>query len=62
MSRLLQILLVEDNPADIRLVKEVLKTSRVPLQMSVVRDGVEALEYLHNPDSTRPDLTLLDIL
>lgn len=61
MSKVLQILLVEDNPADVRLVREVLKTSQVPLQMSVVRDGVEALQFLNNPDCPRPDLTLLDI-
>ena len=61
MSKLFQILLVEDNSADIRLVREVLKASRVELRMSVVRDGTEALEFLTNPDCPRPDLTLLDI-
>jgi len=56
------ILLVEDNPGDVRLTQEALKESRHPVHLSVARDGVEAIEYLRNcePDA-RPDLILLDL-
>jgi len=59
------ILLVEDNPADVRLTLEALKESRLLTNLHVVGDGVEALaflrregEYEHAP---RPDLVLLDL-
>lgn len=60
-----QILLVEDSPGDIRLTQEVLKQGKVRNDLHVVRDGVEALEYLRregpNGESQRPDLILLDL-
>ena len=40
------ILLVEDSKADIRLVQEVLKTSTVPHQLMIVRNGMDAMAYL----------------
>ena len=59
----IEILLVEDNAADVRLTIEALKDARVPNRLHVARDGVEALRMLK--DSTRatprPDLILLDL-
>jgi len=56
----IDILLVEDNPADVRLTREALKEARVRLQ--VARDGVEALEMLRSVAAPhRPDLILLDL-
>jgi len=65
MTRLINILLVEDNPGDIRLTREALKESVVPHALNVVGDGAEAIRYLENmrPDdpSAIPDLVLLDL-
>jgi chemotaxis family two-component system response regulator Rcp1 len=59
------IFLVEDNKADIRLIQEALKTSLLPHQVITVRDGVEAMNYLHQEgeyaNAPRPDLILLDL-
>lgn len=61
----IKILLVEDNPGDIRLTREALKDSKIHNTLEVVEDGKEALDYLRNvgkyKDSTRPDLVLLDL-
>jgi CheY-like chemotaxis protein len=42
----IEILIVEDNPGDVRLTMEALKDSKVRNSLSVVEDGVEALEFL----------------
>jgi two-component system, chemotaxis family, response regulator Rcp1 len=59
------ILVVEDNPGDARLVREALKESRIPTELHVVPDGLEALEYLHrrgvHARASRPNLILLDL-
>ncbi len=59
------ILLVEDNPGDVRLTREVLKDAKVKNDLFVVYDGVEALAYLRHEgkykDSPKPDLILLDL-
>jgi len=59
------IFLVEDNKADVRLIQEALKTSSLPHQVITVRDGVEAMNYLHQAgeyaNAPRPDLILLDL-
>ena len=59
------LLLVEDNPADIRLTQEALKEGQVPVNLSVVTDGVEAVDFLRRAgiykDAPRPDLILLDL-
>lgn len=59
------ILLVEDNPADVRLLVEAMKIGKSPATMYLARDGVEALEFLrHRPPfvgAPRPDLILLDL-
>jgi CheY-like chemotaxis protein len=60
-----EIMLVEDNPGDVRLTLEALKEGRIKNNLHVVSDGVEALEYLRNEgkyaDAVRPDLILLDL-
>ena len=59
------ILLVEDNPADILLTREAFKEGSIPHEMNAVNDGVEAISYLKRAgkyaDAVRPDLILLDI-
>ncbi|MBV8810267.1 MAG: response regulator [Acidobacteriaceae bacterium] len=62
--RTLKILLVEDSASDVRLIREALKDTALPVQIVVARDGVEAMEYLYstaNDDVGRPDLVLLDL-
>jgi len=60
-----EILLVEDNPGYVRLMMEALDESKVPSNLSVVTDGVEALAFVHRKgkyaDVPRPDLILLDL-
>lgn len=64
-SSLLQVLLVEDNPGDVRLTQEAFKDAKVQLEMHVAVDGIEAMEFLHREgkftESPRPDLILLDL-
>ena len=59
------ILLVEDNPDDVLLTQRAIKKSGLDVDVSVVRDGAEALDFLHgdmgSPDSVLPDLILLDL-
>ncbi len=61
----INILLVEDSPGDIRLTREAFREARVPNHLSVVVDGVQAMEFLHRTgsyaDAPRPDLILLDL-
>ena len=60
-----EILLVEDNPGDIRLTQEALKDLRISNRLSVIEDGASALAYLRQEgpykDVLRPDLILLDL-
>jgi len=59
------VLLVEDNPGDVRLTLEVMKDGKFHNHLAVTSDGVEALDYLHrrgrHADAFRPDLVLLDL-
>ncbi len=61
----INILLVEDNPGDIRLTKEVLKEGKIRNTLSVVTDGEEALLLLKKigqyADAVTPDIILLDL-
>jgi two-component system, chemotaxis family, response regulator Rcp1 len=61
----IQILLVEDNPGDVRLVVEALRDAKVRNQLHVVQDGVEAMSLLRREGQyvgiARPDLILLDL-
>ncbi|MBA3393511.1 MAG: response regulator [Deltaproteobacteria bacterium] len=63
--RPVEILLVEDNPADVRLTEEALREGKVRNNLHVARDGVEAIEFLRRrgkfADAVRPDLVLLDL-
>jgi chemotaxis family two-component system response regulator Rcp1 len=65
LEREIRILLVEDNPADVRLTREALKEGQLPTNLEVARDGVEALEYLKRKGRfshvARPDMILLDL-
>lgn len=59
------VLLVEDNPADIRLVEEAFKESEINTKLLIFKDGVEAMEFLKrcekHEDAPIPDLILLDL-
>jgi chemotaxis family two-component system response regulator Rcp1 len=61
----INILLVEDNPGDIRLTREVLKEGKIQNRLSVVTDGEEAIHFLKKAgqykDACTPDLILLDL-
>jgi two-component system, chemotaxis family, response regulator Rcp1 len=59
----LDILLVEDNPGDVRLTQEALKQWNRPTRLRVASDGVEALDMLNgNANGTGlPDIILLDL-
>ncbi len=63
--RPIEILLVEDNPGDVRLTQEILKEGKVHNRMSVSADGQAALDFLRrqgkHADAVRPDLVLLDL-
>jgi len=60
----IKILLVEDNPGDVRLTIEALKDSKIHNTLDIVEDGTDALAYLHKEGKytcmTTPDLILLD--
>lgn len=64
MTTVREILLVEDNPGDVVLTREALGGSRVPSNVTVARDGAEALALLRREGAhgaaPRPDLILLD--
>jgi CheY-like chemotaxis protein len=60
-----EIMLVEDNLADVRLTQEALKEEKLNNNLSVLNDGVEALAFLRHEgqyaNAVRPDLILLDL-
>jgi two-component system, chemotaxis family, response regulator Rcp1 len=64
-ARKLHVLLVDDSESDADLVREVLADGGLDLQLSVMRDGAEALEFLRragrHAQAGRPDLILLDL-
>ena len=61
----IEVLYVEDNPSDARLVKEAMSKSKIEYKLIVVEDGIEAMDYLKNKDKysevKRPDIILLDL-
>jgi len=61
----IHILLVEDNEGDIVLTKEAFEDSRILINMSVVKDGKQAIDFLNRVppfvDAGRPDIILLDV-
>jgi two-component system, chemotaxis family, response regulator Rcp1 len=63
-SREIRLLLVEDNPGDVWLMREALRLAQLPVQLTVARDGLEASRYLHQLEKDGadcPDLVLLDL-
>jgi chemotaxis family two-component system response regulator Rcp1 len=65
LGRPVEILLVEDNPGDVRLTAEALQDGKVWNRLSVAPDGVEALAFLRREGThvaaPRPDIILLDL-
>ena len=65
MSGMIEILLVEDNPGDTRLVLDAFKDYKILNRISTVEDGVEAMAFLRKAgkyaDKPRPDIILLDL-
>lgn len=65
MDKSINILLVEDNPADVRLTQEAFKETTIPNHLYIARDGAEALAFLAQTgkymDVPRPDMILLDL-
>ena len=63
--RAIEILLVEDNPGDVRLTREALNENKIYNRLHVAKDGVEAMSFLRKldgfRDAPRPDLILLDL-
>lgn len=61
----IEIMVIEDNPGDIRLIEEVFKDAQIKNNMQIAQDGEKALEMLRNKgehsQDTRPDLILLDL-
>lgn len=64
-GRPVEILLVEDNPGDVRLTREALKEAKVPNRLHVVGDGMEAIAFLRRrgkyAEAPRPEVVLLDL-
>ncbi len=64
-GNLVEILLVEDNPGDVRLTREAMKEGKMRNNLSVAEDGVEAMAFLRREgkyaDAPRPDVVLLDL-
>ena len=64
-GRPIEILLVEDNPGDVRLIVEALRDGKVQNKLHIAKDGMEATAFLHREgeyaDALYPDLILLDL-
>lgn len=65
MQNPIEILLIEDNPADIRLTQEAFRAARLQNTLHVVQDGVSAMAFIRQTapfqQAPRPDLILLDL-
>lgn len=65
VGRPISVLLVEDNPGDVRLTKEALKDGKLAVNLCVAQSGEEAMTFLRREgeyaDAPRPDLILLDL-
>ncbi|HEX2974695.1 MAG TPA: response regulator [Bacteroidales bacterium] len=61
----IDILVVEDNPGDARLIREILNENKLYSSLYIVNDGVEAMSFLHNEGkfsiAPKPDLIILDL-
>lgn len=57
-------LIIEDNPGDVRLLEEAFRELRADVNIQVAKDGAEALDLVHSPQlrgAKHPDLILLDL-
>jgi two-component system, chemotaxis family, response regulator Rcp1 len=65
MNRTIEILMIEDNEGDVFLTREAFKSAKIANSLSIVRNGTEAMEFLHRKgkyaDAVFPDLILLDL-
>ena len=63
--KFIQVLLIEDDPQDVEITKEVMELSKMKININVVNNGVEALSYMRRENgytkAIRPDLILLDL-
>lgn len=63
--RPVNVLLVEDNPGDVRLTQEAFKEAKISIKLDVAMDGAEAIKFLRKDgeyaDALTPDLILLDL-
>ena len=61
----LEVLLIEDNPGDVRLTQEAFREATVDVRLHVASDGVEAMAFLRHEEAyahaPRPDIILLDL-
>jgi len=61
----IDVLLVEDNPGDVRLTREAFREANASIRLHVASDGVEAMAFVRqeapHADAPRPDLILLDL-
>ena len=61
----MNVLLVEDNPGDVRLTQEAFKEAKISITLDVTMDGAEAIKFLRKEgeyaDAATPDLILLDL-
>jgi chemotaxis family two-component system response regulator Rcp1 len=60
-EKAMDVLLVEDNPGDIRLTREALRDAHIWTNLHVAKDGEEAMSFLKNNAGQRPDLVILDL-
>ena len=64
-DKLLEVLLVEDSPGDLRLTREAFSEAKLPVRLHVASDGIEAMAFLRKEgiyaDAPRPDFILLDL-
>lgn len=64
-TRPVNVLLVEDNPGDVRLTQEAFKEAKISINLDVTMDGAEAIKFLRKEDEyadvVTPDLILLDL-
>lgn len=64
-ERPIEILIVEDNPGDVRLIAEALSDGKVENKLNIAKDGIEATAFLNREgkyaDAVYPDLILLDL-
>jgi CheY-like chemotaxis protein len=65
MTDTVKVLLVEDNPGDVELIREQWQYSNILCDLQVATDGIEAMAYLRNEgkyaEASKPDLILLDL-